>query len=69
MGLDFADARADTMLRLFSAYAGRALDIDAAVYQSESETGHRNRAIAYMMLNSGMIRREPEDIDELEVEF
>ena len=30
--------------------------------RSEQATGHRNRAIAYMMLNSGMIRSAPETI-------
>ncbi|WP_336802067.1 glutaminase A [Kaistia sp. MMO-174] len=54
--------RAQNMLTLFSRLAGRRLSIDEQVYRSELETGHRNRAIAYMMLNSGMIRRAPEDI-------
>jgi glutaminase len=55
-------ARIQTMLKLFSDMAGRPLEIDEAVYASELETGHRNRAIAYMMLNSGMIRSAPEDV-------
>src|SRR5258708_5747458 len=33
------------VLETFSSYAGRELSLDDAVYQSESETGHRNRAI------------------------
>ena len=45
------------MLALFSSLAGRRLDIDQAVLQSELATGHRNRAIAYMMLNTAMIQR------------
>jgi len=56
------DERVATMLRHFSRLAGRKLDIDQSVFESERATGHRNRAIAYMMLNSGMIRRAPEDI-------
>src|SRR5690349_12140843 len=32
-------------------YAGRELSLDEAVYRSESETGHRNRAIGYMLRN------------------
>ena len=40
-------------------FAGRALELDEAVYLSEKATGHRNRAIACMMLNSGMIKRDP----------
>jgi len=35
--------------------AGRKLDIDQAVLISETETGNRNRAIAYLMLNCGII--------------
>ena len=35
--------------------AGRPLRIDEAVYASEDATGHRNRAIAYLMLNCGII--------------
>jgi glutaminase len=59
---DTREARANTMLDLLTDYAGRKLELDEDVYRSEHETGHRNRAIAYMMLNSGMIRRDPEDI-------
>ncbi len=56
------EERVATMLALFSRFAGRQLEIDQAVFESEKATGHRNRAIAYMMLNSAMIRRAPEDI-------
>ena len=56
------DDRIAIMLKAMSAYAGRELDIDEAVFRSEQATGHRNRAIAYMMLNSGMIRNSPESI-------
>ena len=35
--------------------AGRKLTIDASVLASESMTGNRNRAIAYLMLNFGII--------------
>lgn len=57
-----ADRRIATMLDVLSCYAGRRLTIDEAVFRSEQATGHRNRAIAYMMLNSGMIRSAPEAI-------
>jgi glutaminase len=56
------DERIANMLALFSSLAGRKLEIDEAVYLSELATGHRNRAIAYMMLNTGMIRRDPNDV-------
>jgi glutaminase len=35
--------------------AGRPLRIDESVYASEDATGHRNRAMAYLMLNCGVI--------------
>ena len=35
--------------------AGRQLRIDECVYASEAATGNRNRAIAYLMLNCGII--------------
>jgi glutaminase len=48
------------LLERFSALAGRRLDIDRAVYQSERSTGHRNRAIAHLLLNFGMVHEEVE---------
>src|SRR6202165_5165487 len=38
------------------AFSGRALDIDEAVYASESATGDRNRAIGYLLGNSNLIK-------------
>lgn len=35
--------------------AGRTLTIDQAVLDSESQTGHRNRAIAHLLRNGGVI--------------
>ncbi|MGE0830103.1 MAG: glutaminase A [Hyphomonadaceae bacterium] len=58
-------ARVRAMEALFARLAGRKLTMDEAVYRSEKETGHRNRAIAYMMLNSGMLSRDPEEILDL----
>lgn len=59
---DTLAAQQAEQMAFFSRFAARALDLDTAVYRSESDTGHRNRAIAYMMLNSGMIEGAPEDI-------
>jgi glutaminase len=42
-----------------AAFAGRPLALDEAVYRSESETGHRNRAIAWMLKNFGIIDGDP----------
>jgi glutaminase len=52
------------VLALFSLYAGRPLGFDAAVYRSERDTGHRNRAISHMLRNAGIVDRDPEpDLD------
>jgi len=40
-------------------YVGRPLQIDQAVYQSESQSGDRNRAIAYMLKNFNIIESDP----------
>jgi glutaminase len=59
------EQRTNKMLELFSSLAARKIEVDEAVYKSELATGHRNRAIAYMMLNTGMIERHPEEVLEL----
>jgi len=46
---------------IFRRFTGRELGLDEPVYRSESLTGNRNRAIAYLELNSGMISG---DVDE-----
>ena len=44
----------DHLLERFSSIAGRQLEVDEAVYESEKRTGHRNRAIAHLLLNVGV---------------
>jgi len=63
-GKDFAD-RFKRLLSMFGLYAGRDLYIDNAVFLSERTTGHRNRAIAHLMLNFGMVSERIEDSLEL----
>jgi len=41
------------------AFIGHDIEVDEAVYRSESETGFRNRAIAWMLKNFGIIAGEP----------
>ena len=48
------------ILETFSDYAGSQLEIDASVYNSESETGHRNRAIAHLLRNFDILQSEVE---------
>jgi glutaminase len=43
------------LLETFRRHAGRELQIDGAVFTSERETGHRNRAIAHLMRNFGIV--------------
>ena len=50
----------DHLLDRFSAIAGRQLSVDEAVYDSERRTGHRNRAIAHLLLNFGVVHEEIE---------
>jgi len=53
--------RLNRLLDMFGRYVGHDLFIDMPVFLSERTTGHRNRAMAYLMLNFGMI---DEKIDE-----
>ena len=59
------EQRITNMIGLFSSLSGRELEIDEAVFKSELTMGHRNRAIAYMMLNTGMIEKDPEQVLDL----
>jgi len=54
------DGTIDRVLETLSAAAGRQLSIDQSVYDSERRTGHRNRAIAHLLLNFGMVHEEAE---------
>ena len=63
-GKDFAD-RIKRLLAMFGRYAGREVYVDNAVFMSERTTGHRNRAIAHLMLNFGMVSEQIEDSLEL----
>lgn len=47
--------RLNRLLDMFRRYTGRELLLDGAVFVSERSTGDRNRAIAYLMRNFGMI--------------
>jgi len=50
----------DVILERLSQAAGRQLAVDEAVYESEARTGHRNRAIAHLLLNFGLVHDEAE---------
>src|SRR2546426_2444588 len=57
--------RLQRILQSFSLYAGRELSLDEAVYRSESETGHRNRAIGHMLRNFNILTEPPEPVVDL----
>jgi glutaminase len=56
-----ATERLNHMLEMFRRYVGHEVYVDISVFTSERITGHRNRAIAHLMLNFGMI---DQNIDE-----
>jgi len=56
----FGDRTFNVMLDRLSAAAGRRLSVDERVYESERRTGHRNRAIAHLLLNFGLVHTEAE---------
>lgn len=57
--------RFNRVLQTFSALAGRTLKLDEEVYRSESETGHRNRAIGHMLRNFDILTEPPEPVVDL----
>lgn len=63
------DRPIDRILTEYSAFAGRELSIDEAVFESENRTGDRNRAIAYLMKNTGALAAEVEVEDVVETYF
>lgn len=58
-------ARVHLLLDMFARYMGSPVHVDHAVFMSERSTGHRNRAIAHLMMNFGMIGEPVEDTLEL----
>ncbi|WEV60197.1 glutaminase A [Streptococcaceae bacterium ESL0729] len=57
-----SEERYERIRKFYSDFAGRELHPDFGVFQSESETGHRNRAIAWMLKNFGIIEGNPEEV-------
>lgn len=49
----------ERILATYSRYAGRGLDVDEAVYASESATGDRNRAIGWLLRSASIIQGDP----------
>ena len=47
--------RLNRMLAMFGRYIGHPVQVDSSVFLSERTTGHRNRAIANLMMSFGMV--------------
>jgi glutaminase len=57
--------RLKRVLEMFKRYTGRDHDINVPVFLSEKATGNRNRAMAYLMLNFGMVGDKIEETLDL----
>ncbi len=53
------------MLTMFAHYVGHEVSIDHKVFESEKETGHRNRAIGHMLRNAGILTENVDDVLDL----
>lgn len=58
-GGETPDAQWQRIVTALGVYVGRELSVDEAVYQSESNTGARNRAIAWMLKNFNIMEGDP----------
>ncbi|MGC1306481.1 MAG: glutaminase A [Phormidesmis sp.] len=56
-GTDPTD-KLNRLLSMFERYLGHEVVIDMPTFMSERSTGHRNRAMAHLMLNFGMIDQD-----------
>ncbi len=59
---DTPEAKISRMLTCYEKYLGHPAVIDEDVYRSEKSTGHRNRAIAYLLHNSNVIEKDPDEV-------
>jgi len=57
--------RLNRILAMFGRYTGHKVNVDMSVFMSERTTGHRNRAMAHLMLNFGIIEPRVEEILDL----
>ncbi|REE71620.1 L-glutaminase [Rhodococcus wratislaviensis] len=59
------DTRFERIRATYSRYAGRDLTFNRSVYESESRTGHRNRAIGHMLRSFDIITGDPDEAVDL----
>ena len=62
VGAAHPDERIARITEAVSRYTSRPAVVDERVYTSERDTGHRNRAIAHLLRNSGVIDEDPEGV-------
>lgn len=62
---DDPTSRLNRVLDVFRRYVGHDVHVDMSVFMSERTSGHRNRAIAHLMLNFGMIDADVEQTLDL----
>ncbi len=62
---DTASQRFNRVLETFARYTGRRSGADMSVFLSERTTGHRNRAIAHLMLNFDLLGPNVEETLDL----
>jgi glutaminase len=60
-----AAEREARLLAAYGSFAGRPLAVETAVYESERDTGHRNRAIGHMLRSFGILETDPEEALDL----
>jgi glutaminase len=57
-----SEAKMNRTIDFLSRCAGGPLDFDEGVYRSERDTGHRNRAIAYLLRNADVLGEDVEEV-------
>jgi glutaminase len=62
---DSAAERERRIVDFYGRFAGRSLEVDLEVYESERDTGHRNRAIGHMLRAFGVLEDGPDEALDL----
>jgi glutaminase len=57
--------REERVVDFYGRFAGRSLEVDMEVYESERDTGHRNRAIGHMLRAFGVLEDDPDEALDL----
>jgi glutaminase len=55
----------DAVLEIFGRAAGRPLEVDEKVFESEREEGHRNRAIGHLLRAAGVFKAPVDEVLDL----